>query len=191
MKKRVVIIHGWGGYPEEGWFPWLKDELEKKGFDVIVPAMSNTDKPDVKVWVNQLAKLVGESDENTYLVGHSMGVQTILRYLATLKDKKIGGAVLVAGFFTLFELDDKEDEEIVRPWLKTSIDCEAVKKTTSKITAVFSDNDKWVPLDENIGLFEKKLSSKIVVQHNMGHFSGSDGVKKLPIVLETLLGYIK
>ena len=26
--RRVFIIHGWGGYPEEGWFPWLKKELK-------------------------------------------------------------------------------------------------------------------------------------------------------------------
>jgi esterase/lipase len=35
--KKVFIIHGWDGYPEEGWFPWLKKELEKKGFSVFVP----------------------------------------------------------------------------------------------------------------------------------------------------------
>jgi len=29
--KRVFIIHGWGGNPEEGWLPWLKKELEAKG----------------------------------------------------------------------------------------------------------------------------------------------------------------
>jgi predicted alpha/beta hydrolase family esterase len=28
MTERVFIIHGWEGYPEEGWFPWLKKELE-------------------------------------------------------------------------------------------------------------------------------------------------------------------
>ena len=28
--KRAFIIHGWDGYPAEGWFPWLKRELEKK-----------------------------------------------------------------------------------------------------------------------------------------------------------------
>ena len=28
--QRVFIIHGWDGYPEEGWFPWLKKELEAK-----------------------------------------------------------------------------------------------------------------------------------------------------------------
>ena len=34
MNKRVFIAHGWDGYPEEGWFPWLKKELETKGFEV-------------------------------------------------------------------------------------------------------------------------------------------------------------
>ena len=29
--KKVFIIHGWEGYPEEGWFPWLKKELESRG----------------------------------------------------------------------------------------------------------------------------------------------------------------
>jgi predicted alpha/beta hydrolase family esterase len=29
--KRVIIIHGWEASPESNWFPWLKNELEKKG----------------------------------------------------------------------------------------------------------------------------------------------------------------
>ena len=28
--KRAFIIHGWGGHPEERWYPWAKNELEKK-----------------------------------------------------------------------------------------------------------------------------------------------------------------
>ena len=43
MKKRVFIIHGWEGYPEECWFPWLKTEIEKTGFEVVVPNMPDAD----------------------------------------------------------------------------------------------------------------------------------------------------
>ena len=43
--KTVISIHGWGGYPNEGWRPWLKDELAKKNITVINPAMPNTDNP--------------------------------------------------------------------------------------------------------------------------------------------------
>jgi esterase/lipase len=45
MQKRVFLIHGWEGYPEEGWRPWLKNELEKIGFTVFVPSMPNTKHP--------------------------------------------------------------------------------------------------------------------------------------------------
>lgn len=33
MKKRVFIVHGWDGKPSGAWLPWLKKELEAKGFD--------------------------------------------------------------------------------------------------------------------------------------------------------------
>lgn len=32
--KRIFIIHGWDGSPQNRWFPWLEKELKKKGFTV-------------------------------------------------------------------------------------------------------------------------------------------------------------
>ena len=37
MKSDIFIFHGTGGYPKENWFPWLKQQLEIKGFNVTVP----------------------------------------------------------------------------------------------------------------------------------------------------------
>ena len=48
--KRVFIIHGWEGFPEEGWFPWLKNELEAKGFEVHVPNMPDSEHPRIQKW---------------------------------------------------------------------------------------------------------------------------------------------
>ena len=99
MAKRVFVIHGWEGYPEEGWRPWLRKELEGKGFEVIIPAMPDTATPTFAKWVPYLAQTVGAADENTYFVCHSLGCITTLRYLETLKEnQKIGGVVFVAGF---------------------------------------------------------------------------------------------
>src|SRR3989344_2952524 len=98
MNKRVFVIHGWGGGPEEGWFPLLKNELQGHGLEVIVPAMPNTDNPKIEEWVSSLAKMVGQPDENTFFVGHSIGCQAILRYIESI-NKKVGGAVFVAGWF--------------------------------------------------------------------------------------------
>src|SRR3990167_1700607 len=98
--KRIIIIHGWDGYPEEGWFPWLKKELKNQGLEVLVPQMPEPEAPKIENWVPKFSEIVGTPDENTYLVGHSMGCQTIVRYLEALPEGvKIGGAVFIGGFF--------------------------------------------------------------------------------------------
>lgn len=188
MKKRAIIVHGWDGYPEEGWFPWLKRELEKQGFIVTVPQMPNAGTPRIEAWVSHLAEVVGKPDEDTYFVGHSIGCQTILRYLEAI-DVKIGGVVLVAGFLdVLTNLEGEEERAIVKPWLETPIDFEKVKQATDNFVAIFSDNDPFVPLEENKKMFEEKLGAQVFVENSKGHFSGpTDKCMELPIVLEAVL----
>lgn len=184
--KRVFIIHGWDGYPEEGWFPWLKQELEDRGFGVQVPAMPHPEEPIIEEWVPYLSNLVSEPNEETYFVGHSVGNQMILRYLEGLPPgKKVGGAVFVAGFFELMGLDE-EEQKIAKPWLEAPIDCGKVKQHINKFVAIFSDSDPFVPLS-NIKLMKQRLGAKTIVEQGKGHFSGDDGVKELPSVLQAIL----
>lgn len=187
MKKRVFIIHGWDGYPEEGWFPWLKRELTKRGFAVKVPRMPNAAEPKIQTWISFLRRLVGKPDEHIYFIGHSIGCQAILRYLEKLPPRaKIGGAVFVAGWFTLKNLETDEEKTVARPWLETPINSKKVKSRTKNLVAIFSDNDYFVPKKDRKS-YRRKLGAKIIIQHNKGHFSGNDGIRKAPIVLESLL----
>lgn len=185
-QKRVIIAHGWDGNPDEGWFPWLKKELETRGFGVIIPQLPETDTPRIQNWVPALAEAIGEINEQTYLVGHSMGCQAILRYLESLPEGKIaGGVVFVAGFFkrlTGLE-DDDEVREIARHWLETPIDLGRVKKHIKNSVAIFSDNDPYVSLD-NQNDFKNLLGSRIIVERQKGHF---DDCFELPVVLDSLL----
>lgn len=192
MQKRVFIVHGWGGSPKSDWYNWLKKELEKKGFLVCVPKMPNTMKPKIKSWVSYLEKQVGKLDKNTFFVGHSIGCQTILRYLEK-ENKKIGGAIFVAGWFSLTDEtygDDGYTRKISEPWLKTPIDFAKIRKTTKNFVAFFSDNDPFVPL-ENIKIFETKFHSDIIIVKKKGHLSGEDGVTKCPVLLRELISMMK
>lgn len=187
MKKRVFIVHGWGGNPDEGWFPWLKKELETRGFSVVIPILPDSNNPRIFNWVPALANEVGMPDEFTYFVGHSMGCQTIIRYIESLQEgQKIGGAVFVAGFLKdLTGLED-EEKEIGKHWMDTSIDLNKVSSCLLKSVAIFSDNDSFVPLS-NADIFKEKLNSKIIIEHNKNHFSGSDGINELPCALKSVL----
>lgn len=190
MKKRIYIVHGWSGYPEEAWFPWLKKELEAKGFNVIIPQLPDTENPRIYNWVPKLNEVVTKPDANTYFVGHSMGCQTIARYLESLPNEiHVGGAVFVAGFFKhLTGLGDKENvKTICEHWLNTPIDFAKIKSRLTKSIAIFSDNDPYVPLD-NQEDFREMLKSEIIIKKSMGHFSGKrDGATILPIALQSIL----
>lgn len=187
--KRVFIIHGWEGHPEENWFPWLKKELEARGFIVFVLQMPDADNPRIEKWVPKISEIVRTADENTYFIGHSMGCQAIVRYLETLPERvRVGGAVFVAGFFKrLTGLGEEPNfEEVEKHWLGTLPDFKKAKNHLNKSIAIFSDDDPYVPSD-NQSDFRDKLESKIMIQHKMNHFSSNWGVTELPIVLEELL----
>lgn len=193
MDKRVFIIHGWDGYPEEGWFPWLKKELESNGFMVTVPAMPKPEAPEISTWIKTLKEVVGEVDEQTFFVGHSIGCQTIFRYFEEFENNtKVGGAILVAGWTRLTPeaTPDEVSVKVAKPWLESPIDWEKVKIHTRNFVAIFSNDDPMVPISEK-EVFANKLGAKIIVEPNKGHFSGDDGVNQLHIVLDELIKMIK
>ncbi len=185
-KKRVVIVHGWFGNPKENWKPWLKSQLKRQGFKVIVPQMPEPHAPKISKWVSKLKKVAGKSDMNTYFVGHSIGCQTIMRYLEILNpESKIGGVVYVAPFLiSMTNLPEKKMVAIEKPWINKPINFKKVSNHGPSI-AIFSDNDYYIP-KENIGLLKRKLKSAIIIEHKKGHFSTKDKTKKIPIAVKAI-----
>ncbi len=54
LKNRAVLVHGIDGRPNGSFRPWLRDELEKNGFEVLIPKMPNSSKPSLASWVVRL-----------------------------------------------------------------------------------------------------------------------------------------
>ena len=186
---RVFIIHGWDGYPEEGIFPWLKKELEGDGFVVFNPSMPEPLNPQIGTWVQFLKEQVGVPDKDTVFFGHSIGAQTILRYLESLpEDTKVGGAVFLAPWVNLNPVAYENDEDLIiaKPWLETKLGWNKIKSHTNKFIAIFSDDDSLVPISDS-KIFESELGASIIVEHGKGHFSGSSGIKELPSALDSVL----
>ena len=143
--KQVFIIHGWGGSSEKDWIPWAKRVLVQKGFEVHIPTMPDTDNPVIDKWVGHLAKEIGEIDKDTVLIGHSIGCQTILRYLEGFSTgSRIGKVILIAPWVSLKNLTS-EEEPIARPWEETQINFDSLKSKAGSYVAVFSDDDPVVP----------------------------------------------
>lgn len=167
--KRVIIVHRWEGGSHDDWRPWLKAELEKKDFEVFIPDMPDTNIPVIEKWVNRLANIVGTPDSNTYFIGHSIGCQTILRYLQTI-DVKIGGALFVAGWFNLENLESEEIVKIAKPWIETPINIGNIISVLPKSTLLISKDDPYGAFKDNVEKFSQFVTNICVFDY-AGHFT--------------------
>ncbi|MEK9174582.1 MAG: alpha/beta hydrolase [Patescibacteria group bacterium] len=188
MIKRVFIVHGYDATPADNWFPWLKKELEVKGFEVEVPAMPEADQPTLHKWLTQLQQSVGRCDENTFLVGHSLGTITILKFLEALPEgQKSGGAVLVGGF------SESLDFSPLSSFTEKPLNYEKVKKSVtpakngaSKIIAIHSTDDTSVPY-RYAEIIRDKLGAKLITLQGLGHLNWRSNCLELPQALGAIL----
>lgn len=179
-QKKVIIVHGWEASPENHWFPWLKSELEKFGCKVSIPSMPNTNHPTMLEWAEHLRHIIGKPNEDTYLVGHSLGSVAILRYLESLAEgEKIGGAVLVAGFLEPIEYAELDS------FFATPFDFEKIRGKIRKIISIHSGNDQVVPIENSQSMKDNLGAEQIIVQ-NAGHFNEGDGFTEFPIMLQKM-----
>ncbi len=183
--KRAIIVHGWEGFPENHWFPWLKNKLEEMNFQVIVPQMPEPGTPKIETWIAQLKKVTSKVDKDTFFVGHSIGCQTILRFLENLPaETKIGGVLFVGGWVNLTPTvtEDQESYIIAKPWLKTAINWKKVKSHGDNFIALFSDDDPFVPV-EDAQIFKQNLNAKTIIVKGKAHFTKKGSLSEIPEVL--------
>jgi uncharacterized protein len=174
MKKRALILHCWYGSSNDNWYLWLKTELEKKGYQVTVPELPTmkTNLPDMELQLKTVEELI---DENTIIIGHSLGAVLALRLGEMKKFKKM---ILVSGW----DFDDLTAEH--QKFWKNKIDHQKIKENVGNIVVVTSDNDLYISHFQ-VEEMSKRLGGKLVDVKGAGHFTKETfGIDKLPEILE-------
>ena len=180
--RRVVVVHGYDAAPDQHWFPWLRERLAAESVRTEVVELPEPSFPEAGAWLAAVARAVGEPDPHTHLVGHSLGCITLLRHLAGLPQPwTLGGLVLVAGFTGRLEAVPLLDE-----FLAEDVDVSAVRANARRRLVLRSDDDPTVPAAATEAL-AARLDAPVRVVPRAGHFCGSDGVTRLPAVLEALV----
>lgn len=165
------------------------EELRKVGFEMKTIEKSDPDYPDCAERVEAFKREIGVPDENTHLIGHSVGVPEILNYINSLKEgEKIGGIVLVAGFtdpmgYTHGDLghEERRDELVFGSFFETPLDFEKIKARAGKVTIIFSKGDPYIDPKYAYELHAKLGGELIEEPPGMGHMSV--GVRELPSVV--------
>ena len=176
------IIHGVYGNPEENWFPWLKKELEGQGYEVIVPKFPTPLDQSLESWTRVFSKYEDKINEETVLIGHSLGAPFILNYLEKT-GKKIKAAILAAAFHKQLGI---QYDEMNRTFVDRQFNWEKIKQSCSKFFIFNSDNDPWIPL-ETAQELAKNLNAELNIVHDGGHLNKKAGYDEFPLILETII----
>jgi uncharacterized protein len=173
--KKALILHSWFSKPTDNWYPWIKNELEKKGYRVMLPDLPDqrTNHPDVDKQIDFVKKLEF-LDKDTLVIGHSLGAVLGMRLGEHFKFKRL---ITVSGW------DYNDLCEGHKLFWKTMIDHKKIKKNVKEIFCIGSDNDPYytaISFEDTAN----RLGGKFILIKGRGHFSKKEKTKKIPELLK-------
>ncbi|MEO8637589.1 MAG: alpha/beta fold hydrolase [Candidatus Taylorbacteria bacterium] len=159
---QAIIIPGNGdSEPNENWYPYVKNELEKMGIATVNEKFPDAMLARSAYWLPFIKEL--GADENTILIGHSSGAIASMRYA---EKNKILGSVLVGAYHTNLDNEmEKKSGYFDAPW-----NWEAIKKNQKWIVQFASRDDAFIPIHEARFVHEN-LNSEYYEYADQGHFS--------------------
>lgn len=192
--RNIFIIHGSSGSPQENWFPWLKNELEKLGNKVIVPQfpipkVSGPGKHKLDLWLKEFEKYKKYLNKDTMIIAHSRGCTFALQLLPAFETK----------IDSLFLVGAPIDYDQWRPDVYTEYDSfqarpylwKRIRQLVNHIEVFQSTNDV-IPISEG-QFIAYWLHAKMNIIKNAGHFNTSTYKKfvKFPLLLKIIKKYLK
>ncbi len=175
MKSNILIFHGTEGHPGENWFPWMKDELEGRGYTVLVPQFPSPPIVPAKIaeWFEVLKNYKQFINEETILIGHSLGGIFVLRVLEKLSHP-VKAAFLVGTPIGVSPIKNYDRDNSFSGF---NFDWDTIKTKAGRFVVFQSDDDPYVGL-ANGKVLAKNLGTELSFIPNAGHFNTKAGYVK-------------
>jgi predicted alpha/beta hydrolase family esterase len=178
--KKVIIIHGFNATPNGGWRAWLMGELAALDVYACALPMPSPEAPSPDAWVEEIRRVVErEAPGDVCLVGHSLGVPAILRYLERGAEA-VAGAVLVSG-----PIEPIAVNHVIAPFLAEPFDFPKIRSRIGRVAVIHAHDDDRVPFSQGERL-ARELGAELIAIPNGGHLNGKSGWTELPQALEAL-----
>ncbi len=174
MKQKFLFIHGNQSVSWRFAFaPWLKNELEKLGFETFFETLPDPIFARAEYWLPFLKNHIKGND---VIIGWSSGAVAAMRFA---ESNKLKGSILIAPSYTdLGDTLEKKSGYFDNPW-----DWKNIKENQNKIVLIYGDNDPYIPQDQ-FEFIASKLNPVVIKVPDGKHFQE---YTQFPL----LLNYIK
>ena len=180
--RKFIIIHGTKGSPEGNWFPWLADSLRRQHAEVVVPRMPTPEGQNLVNWLQEFRRQVGVIDEDTTLIGHSLGATFMLRVLER-QNTAIAQSVFVAGL--LGPIGIAEYDQLNSSFIETSYEWGTIKNNAGSVVCLSGEGDPYVPVVQGEEL-AVNLGTRNHVVPQGGHLNAEFGYTSFQVLLDLL-----
>lgn len=183
--RNVILLHGHGGTPDKFWFPYAKNGLEKRGYNVWAPQLPDPLMPNLE---KQLPYVVqhGVFTSETIIIAHSSGCPLTIALLEILK-VRIRQVILVAAFIESTKQLKSLD---LTPIIKEKYDWNSVRKNTDELIIINSNNDPFGCDINQAQTILDNTGGTLVVPYGEGHMGSeiySQPYKEFPILLRLVV----
>lgn len=189
MVRRAAILHGTAGNPNENWQPWLRRQLERRGYEVFVPQLPCANHPDWSRY-EPFLKTCGWDFADNLVIGHSSGSTAMLRLMQSDWFPRVDAAVFV-GLFVNVRMLEADPAEWYNQGMFDELFPEQFRWRTIRDRAgyrlvIHADDDPFCAYDD-AQVAAANMDAKLVTVPGGKHLSiGSGGIDKLPWAIQSL-----
>lgn len=178
--NNVIILHGAYGYPEENWFGWFKNEIERDTVDCYVPAFPTPEGQHLNNWIEIFNTSYHHLiHSNSILIGHSLGAAFVLRWLEQ-QNCQLSAVILVGAFLNTLGIE--KFDRINHSFFRTTFNWQHLKQRSQQFFCYHGDNDPYVPPSHVDFICENLNAIKIIIPQG-GHFNTAAGFTTFPQLL--------
>ena len=178
--NNYIIVHGSFGSPDGNWFPWLKEELNKRKLKVDTPQMPvGVGNQNYENWASEFKKQFIDND--TTIIAHSIAPAFVCKFLTTNKIK-VKKLIFVCGFNNYLGINEEYDS-VNKPMFLDNL--AGVKNYCDDIVCYYSDNDPYVNYEAEKS-FADTIANKQFVIKDGGHLNAESGYTKFKEILKEI-----
>lgn len=169
---RVVLIHGYKSSFADAFWPWVRDELTRRGHDVITPELPNAADPVCQDWVDAINRSIRDVHGDTIFVAHNLGCVALLHYF---EQANMSGTPKVSILINpVFHIGAERFASFFDP----AVDMDTVEWKSQEYILLRAKDDTTIPRS-HVERYERELNGRVVEVESGGSFSETTQMPQL------------